>query len=171
MKSYTYPPSKTVKQALVQTVKENCLGKVIRGNGQITGFDLNKKNIQEVDDLILWVKNILPKVSFKFAQLDEDFETISQVGYDINAFQIKECWGVIYNKGDGVISHNHFPHTLSFIYFVNMPDDSSPLIIEGEEMESKEGTVLFFLSNKYHEVKEISSNGRCVITGNILYEK
>jgi|TARA_B110000263_G_scaffold231909_1_gene227547 hypothetical protein len=190
MKSYLYPKSKTVSPFLLQKIKDNCVDKV-PGGARRTEFNLHKKGIQEVDNLISWIQSIIPKVSHEFGKYGEDFNksldpnpstepigiiisTINtpgeEKGYNVNAFNIKESWGLIYDKGAGVIRHNHYPYTLSFVYFVNIPDGSSSIIMEGEEIIPIEGTVLFFLSHRYHEIKPSGSNERCVITGNILYE-
>ena len=65
--------------------------------------------------------------------------------------------------------HNHFPYALSFCYYVNLPSGSSPLVLNNEIINLKEGQVIFFLSSSYHSVPPTSVNGRCVIVGNIMY--
>ena len=87
----------------------------------------------------------------------------------INGFKLAEVWGIVYNAGDGVIRHNHYPYALSFCYYANVPDDSAPFVLEGIQIPPKTGTVIFFLPHLYHWVPPTHSNGRSVITGNISY--
>ena len=91
------------------------------------------------------------------------------LGFDPKAFSIVECWGINYGKGEGVRPHNHYPYALSFCYYVNLPEGSSPLVLDDEVIHPKEGQIIFFLSNTYHSVPSCSVDGRCAIVGNIMY--
>ena len=81
---------------------------------------------------------------------------MEEVGFDVNSFKIKECWGIYYNKGEGVVKHNHFPHALSFVYCVNIPKKSSPIVIEGKKIKQTAGTIIFFLSHQYHWLDQLN---------------
>ena len=166
---FTYPDATKLNPSLFQRVKDNYVSQV-QGGGRRTSVNFHQKGIQEVDILLTWIKNILPKAVYKFSQDGEDICKMEEVGFDINSFKIKECWGIYYNKGEGVVKHNHFPYALSFVYCVNIPKKSSPIVIEGKKIKQTAGAVIFFLSHQYHWVKSTQSDGKCVITGNILYE-
>ena len=43
-------------------------------------------------------------------------------------------WGILYNKGDCVRPHNHFPLTLSLSYYIKAPKGCSPLVIEKKKL-------------------------------------
>ena len=58
---------------------------------------------------------------------------------------------------------------MSFVYYVRMPEGSSPLILDGEEILLPEGRVIFFLGHQFHSVPPSSADGRCIIAGNISY--
>ena len=131
-----------------------------------TGYHLETEQIKEVDMLLTWIRDSLPGISKKFAS-DKPEENY---GFNINAFEIVECWGVLYNKGESVVSHTHFPYTLSFVYYVKTPEGYSPLTLAEKEIKIKEGQCIFFHPHLYHSVNPNQSNGRCVITGNILYK-
>ena len=89
--------------------------------------------------------------------------------FNIDAFKLVHCWSVFYNKGDCVEKHNHFPYSLSFCYYINTPEGSSPLIVDNEVVNVKEGQIVFFPSNTFHSVPTCDIDGRCGIAGNIMY--
>ena len=92
-----------------------------------------------------------------------------ELGFNPHTFKISGCWAVIYNQGDGLVEHNHFPFPLSFCYYLRKPEQSSPLVLGGEEFDLKEGQLIFFEGRENHFVNPSLVNGRYVITGNILY--
>jgi len=167
-----YPKASELNAVLYNRVSENLQFQIPgagRGGpgGERTDWNLHKQNIKEIDDLISWVQHILPDVSKKFASKDDDN---IHFGYDLNAFEIAECWGIRYNKDEyGPVEHNHFPYTLTFVYYVRTPDGSTPVIIENETYAVNEGTCIFFISSLYHSLKRNDCDGRCAIVGNILY--
>ena len=107
----------------------------------------------------------MPDVSKKFATKTEE----TSYGYNVNSFEIAECWGAHYNKGESLMEHCHFPYALSFVYYVRTPKGFAPIIIENETYDIKEGQCVFFLASQYHSVGPNDCDGRCVIVGNILY--
>ena len=150
-------------------------GGLLKRGGWATEFDFHLQNFKEVDELTSWIKSILPDVTKHFGgergippKKDEDNE--DTYGYSIQSFNIIECWGAHYNSEESVIEHNHFPFTLSFVYYVRTPEGNSPIIIEDEPHNIKEGQCIFFLSSQYHSVGQNRCDGRCSIVGNILYK-
>jgi len=133
--------------------------------GRQTNWNFHKQNIKEVDILITWIKKVLPEISTRFAseELNDSY------GFDINAFEIAECWGAHYNRGESLAKHNHFPYTISFVYYVRTPKGFSPIKIQDDDIDVKEGQCVFFLANQYHSVQPNNCDGRCIIAGNILY--
>ena len=84
-------------------------------------------------------------------------------------FRITQCWGNRFNEGQGEMKHNHFPYTMSFSYYVNLPEGSSPIIINDEPIDIEEGQVLLFSANQMHYVPNSDVDNRYAIIGNILY--
>ena len=145
------------------------------GGGSITLKDLHKRELKDVDKLLTWVKQVIPQCACNFAnQVGSKYEELNigvggEGGFRPHAFEIPSCWGIHYDKGQGVVKHNHFPYAISFSYCVKAPEGSSPLVIEGEQMMSVEGQLICFLSHQFHWVPKSEVNGRCMIVGNILY--
>ena len=156
--------------SLYQTVRENVMQDV-SGGGYRTEWKFHERGYDDINTLLAWIKELIPKAAYVFANEGADISEYNpeELGFDPNAFKINECWGVLYNKGEGVIPHNHFPYAMSYCYFVNTPKGSTPLIIGEEEIQPVAGKIVFFLSHQYHEVLPTEADGRCVITGNILY--
>ena len=167
-----FPKALELNQVLYDKVTENLQANVIANISSSTGigarrteFNLHKQKITEIDELISWVQQILPDVSKKFATKTHDEE----MGYNINSFELAECWGSQYNKNESVVEHNHFPYALSFVYYVRTPKGAAPIIIEDEILNVKEGQCIFFLASQWHSVSQNDCDERCVIAGNILY--
>ena len=67
---------------------------------------------------------------------------INLVGtYGGSFFQVAACWGAKYGKGDYTISHEHFPATFAFVYFLKSPRGSSPLVFtySGKRIKAEDG--------------------------------
>lgn len=82
------------------------------------------------------------------------------------------CWGVIYNKGDYILSHSHSTEaTFSFVYYLNAPKGSSPLIFSKSNYKviPEFGKLVIFDSRLFHEVPENKSENRACLVGNFSY--
>ena len=165
-----FPQALKLNSILYDRVCENFYSEENRGQSGLdsrrTDFNLHKKNIKEVDILLAWIKELLPEVSIKYAS--ENAEEIYH--FNQQHFKLVGCWGTHYNRGESLTKHNHFPYTISFVYYVRTPKGFSPLIIEDENIDVKEGQCVFFLAHQYHSVQPNKCDGRCVIAGNFLYE-
>jgi hypothetical protein len=176
-----FPRAAEMNSILYDRVYENILNlKGIRHRVSISGrrteWNLHEQKIEEIDVLISWVQSILPDVSKNFAGKTEEtrYRNYNEggepdYGYNLNSFEIAECWGVTYNKGEMLLEHNHFPYAISFIYYIRTPEGTAPITIENETCEVKEGQCIFWLASNYHSVSVNDCDGRCAIVGNILY--
>ena len=172
-----FPQATKLNSVLYDRVSQMCCkqGSVVNsydydiGAHRTAEFNLHKQNFKEIDELTSWIKYILPDVSKKFAAKTEEEEI--GFNFNVNSFEIAECWGIHYGVRESVIEHNHFPFALSFIYYVRTPKGSAPIMIEGESHNVKEGQCIFFLASQYHSVDPNGCNGRCAIVGNILYKE
>ena len=167
-----FPDASKINSILYELIKEN-VGTAVIGGGKRTDFQFasnNKIGSKELKILSDWIYEILPQIVFLVAQghSDSDYDP-KLLGFDPTEFVIYESWGVHYDKGEGVLFHNHFPYNLSYVYYVRTPEGSSNLILDNEEMFLKEGQIIFFLAHEFHCVEPGDVDGRCCIAGNILY--
>ena len=181
VRSYTYPFADRVNSTLYDIIRRYNNKDPVKGmkgdyGAQRTNPDLHERNIKEIDNLIVWIKNLLPALGHEISgggvALNHQSlypKTGGAGGFDLYDYTIDSCWGIIYNKGMSVVKHNHFPYTFSFCYYVNTPANSSPLIIEGKRMRMKEGQLIIFLSHYNHWVPRSKVDGRCVLVGNIKH--
>ena len=176
---YAYPDAETLNPKLYKALPI-WESKPVVGGGRKSNLDIHKKGIEEVDTILKWIGSLVPLVSHKYSNPSNiefeyrDYLPPSDHGggkynFNIEAFKLVHCWSVLYNKGDGVEKHNHYPYALSFCYYVNVPDGSSPLIIDDETVNVKEGEVIFFLGSTYHSVPTNDIDGRCALVGNVMY--
>jgi len=159
-----YPINKQWQKVLTPLFITRLGGGKGRG-GQRTDFDLHTRGIKEVDELTTWIK-------FKMAQVAAHFAGIKKgerCSFIIEALQITHMWGVLYEKGDAVYPHNHFPFSLSFGYYIHTPPGCSPLKIENKKIKVKAGDCIFFPGSSWHQVDPDPVGGRFMIAGNILY--
>jgi hypothetical protein len=140
-----------------------------------TEFDLHRKAFFKEDGfedlyfLLDWICSVMPKAAYQFTQGGDESTRGDSATFDSSAFQICSCWGIHYNKGQGVVKHNHFPCSISFSYCLTAPENSSPLILEDKIIDPVPGRVIFFPGHQYHSVPPNGSDGRCMIVGNVLY--
>ena len=82
-----------------------------------------------------------------------------------------DLWGQVYNEGDYQISHSHLPSHVSFVYYVNTPKGSSPLVFaqSGKKVKAESGKMVIFPGSIYHHVPKNKCEGRSVIAGNFYY--
>ncbi len=79
------------------------------------------------------------------------------------------CWIARYNKGDSARPHHHKPHTWGFVYFINTPKGSSPLVFttSGKKVKAEAGKVVIFPAQVMHSVPINKCDNRIVCAGNI----
>ena len=84
---------------------------------------------------------------------------------------MNNIWGQWYRKGDFQIAHTHYPNQWSFVYFVNTPRGSSPLVFSRskKKVAAKAGNMVIFPSWVRHQVPPNKCEGRSVIAGNFFY--
>ena len=85
-------------------------------------------------------------------------------------FVINSAWFAKYSIGDNTINHMHIPAVFSFVYFIQSPPGSSPLIFTTSKLEIKpeEGKLVMFPSLLYHHVPHNKCDNRIVLAGNIF---
>lgn len=85
------------------------------------------------------------------------------------ALRLEEVWGTTFKKGDNIVPHNHMPFAWTWIFYVNVPVGSSPLVFSESKhtIEVSKGKLLIFEGRLQHEVPECTVDGRCILSGNI----
>jgi len=78
-------------------------------------------------------------------------------------------WVMEYEKGNHTLKHNHWPATLSGVYYIDVEENSSPIIFENNfTVKPKNGMLLLFPSIVNHEVPP--SNGKRIVASiNLLF--
>ena len=106
-----------------------------------------------------WIVTILKDVVHNSPLIAE---TIS---YDVS------MWFAIYDEGDYAKSHHHIPYSLwSFVYYVNTPKGSSPLVFttSGKKIKAEEGKLVLFPAGIRHHVPKNRCKNRLVLAGNLI---
>ena len=85
------------------------------------------------------------------------------------ALRLEEVWGTTFKKGDNITPHNHMPFAWTWIFYVNAPAKSSPIIFSESKhtIPVAKGKLLIFEGRLMHEVPECTVDGRCILSGNI----
>ncbi len=115
-------------------------------------------DIKEFCTIADWVYNII--LGFNLNQ-DKIFE-----------LKLKELWGQYYKKGDYQINHDHNPLSWSFVYYVNAPKGSAPLVFtsSNKKIFPKPGMLVLFPSWVYHHVpKHKCEEIRSIVSGDFFY--
>ena len=187
---YRHSEAKELKDGLMSLIHDNISEGLYNDTGEDgkrTSQYLHKEHSDhpELSALLSWlISNPMIHANHKFAgnttQYDSDLYNSyhnqrgqSHMGGNVNYvrknFRVTQCWGNIFNKGQGLINHNHYPYTLAFSYYVNLPEGSPPIIINDEPIDIEEGQVILFPANQMHYVSNSDIDNRYAIVGNILY--
>ena len=92
--------------------------------------------------------------------------------YKPNPLKLVELWGQYYKKGDYQITHAHNPLSWSFVYYVNAPKGSAPLVFtsSNKKIFPKPGMLVLFPSWLEHYVpKHKCEEIRSVVLGDFFY--
>tara|TARA_B100001250_G_scaffold345229_1_gene314537 strand:- start:67 stop:645 length:579 start_codon:yes stop_codon:yes gene_type:complete len=165
---YIYPAASEVKEILMDVIKDTPLSenRPLNMKGvECTQWNILNKN-EYVQKLVEWIGE----------KIKEDFiPTPPEVKSSID-LRLAEIWSVTYGitadkKEDQSISiHNHTPSLFSFIYYVNVPEYSSPLLFPTSNVAVQvlEGNCIIFESRLDHAVPPNESEGRVCISGNFV---
>ncbi len=145
---------------------------------EVSGYTLqtkeyNEPNTPEIKKLFDWIESVIVEVVDKLSNGSNSLYSNPNRWQNKN-FKIDAYWGLRYNLNSYVTPHSHFPHAVSFGYYINVPEGSSPftLIINEDENKNyfpKEGQLFVFDSSIKHTVNPTPVAGRTVIAGDIAY--
>ena len=133
----------------------------------------NEPNTPEIKRLFNWIEDEIPNVAMKLARCSNSLFNAEQRKNTSN-FKIDVYWGLHYNTNSFVIPHSHFPHAMSFGYYINVPVGSSPFTSmhnnkEDMDFYPKEGQLFVFDSSIQHVVNPSPVVGRMTLAGDIAY--
>ena len=78
-------------------------------------------------------------------------------------------WVMEYEKGNHAVKHNHWPASLSGVYYIDVEENSSPIIFDNNfVIKPKNGMLLLFPSIVNHEVPP-SKGKRIVASFNLQF--
>ena len=155
----SYPFANSIKDKILDQINNFSF---IRDMYNIDGGSSNVKapqtsaiqdatNISSVKLLLKWILDLLPN-------------------HSNDNFRVENFWVVHYSREDFTVSHCHYPAQWSWVYFVNSPKGSSPLVFttSGKRIKAEEGKVVIFSGDILHHVPKNKCNDRIVLAGNIF---
>ena len=169
----------TIDCPFASEIKENIISWLTNEKfNSVTGEAYKTKeyteiHIQEIKRLFDWIEGEIPDVAIKLAQNSNSFFNAEFRRHTAN-FKIDAYWGLYYNLNSFVYPHSHFPHALSFGYYINVPIGSSPFTLmqnnkEDMDFYPKEGQLFVFDSSIQHVVNPSPVKGRMTLAGDIAY--
>ena len=93
-------------------------------------------------------------------------QLINNNNVDINF----HTWVARLDEGQETLEHDHYPLcTMVFVYFVNTPEGSSPLVFptSGKKVKAEAGTLVIHPSTLRHKVPTNRTHGRVTIASNM----
>jgi hypothetical protein len=92
---------------------------------------------------------------------------------DLNAlgmdYFVKDCWGMIYEKSDHTLLHNHFPAELSCALYLEADPGCAPIVFDnGFQIQPENGLLVLFPGILNHQVP--ATPGRRVVISMNLFK-
>ena len=158
--SYKYPQAKELNPLLHQVIINRTRNSDHPNNMGALMSEPYDFTVKEFNIIVEYTKSVL-------AELKD-----APYPYKSNPLKLVEVWGQYYKEGAYQISHYHSHSDWAFVYYVNTPEGSSPLVFDKSEKKvySKAGEVIIFPGWLIHHVPENKGEGRSVISGNLSYE-
>ena len=147
MKYFDYPDAAELNPIIyemasndVKLSESNIKSIRVDGGGILTNLNIHQRDIEEVNKFFKWVEEQL------------------NIKTDMS-------WIATYNKNQSGAEHCHMEYNMTFCYYANVPEGSSPLIVEGDEIEPITGRVVAFSGELGHQVPLSKVDGRCSLVG------
>ena len=84
--------------------------------------------------------------------------------------KLVDLWGQLYNRGHYQEYHDHREIDWAFVYYVNTPKGSSPLVfLNHGRFYPKSGDIILFPGHEQHYVPPNQCDGRSIIAGNLVH--
>lgn len=151
---------------------------------------LNKHLITVIDELKktkkCFTSNVKAWHTFPYLQKEtKEFDGLIDICldfiYEINEKEFHlpkedlqyECinlWAMKYNTGEYALKHNHYPANWSFVYYVDVVPDQSPIIFEDVNVVyPKNGDLIMFNGMIDHDVPP-TTNERIAVSMNFMHK-
>ncbi len=163
------PYAEQINPGLIEWIKKDITTMTFDGEALRTDFlsTRNELPCNELQSLFDWIDTKTVECADSIAQYTRT-AYIDSPSED-KKFSIADYWGMCYNKGSHAVLHNHWPYAMSFAYYINCPEGSSPLVLEGNEIQVTEGRLVVFASHMDHKVDPCPVDNRFMIAGDISY--
>jgi hypothetical protein len=142
-----------------------------KNNTHTTNIQGSQYNFHSKD---LWTPSMNLIVDWVYMLVREKVRaTINAGAMENDGNPTTNLWFARYNKGDYTFDHDHAWFALvAFVYFVNSPPGSSPLVFStsGKKIKAEEGKVVIFPGTLRHGVPPNKCDNRIVLAGNIGYD-
>tara|TARA_B100001173_G_C15730514_1_gene438365 strand:+ start:79 stop:615 length:537 start_codon:yes stop_codon:yes gene_type:complete len=161
-----HPHSESLNKKLMEDIKDSYFyspedninhTNVIATQHNVKSED-KTKSMQLIEN---WVSSLLDR-----AYLSSFLSAPKEYGARLNM----NIWFAKYNKGDYTLDHHHINYAqYAFVYFVNCPKGSSPLVFttSGKRIKAEEGKIVIFPPQLYHHVPKNKCDGRITLSGNV----
>ena len=164
---YDCPFSEQLGDPLIKWISDKADIRVQGGALKTKFYTGSERELPEHHILFDWIESIL-------VEAVKDFSKWTNSAYNTSPesskkFRVADYWGMYYDQGGGTVLHNHFPYSISFGYYLQAPEGSSPLIVEDHSIQVTEGRLIIFGGHQSHEVPDSEVSGRCMIAGNVVY--
>lgn len=163
------PFAEEINPGLMEWIKRDATAIIDDGEARRTGMRPYQMEIpcEELKTLLDWIDSEKLECAEDIAQATNSAYYSSPP--QCKNFYIADYWGMWYNKNAHARYHNHYPYAMSFAYYVNCPEGSSPLVLEGNELQVTEGRLIVFAGHMNHQVDPCPVDNRFMIAGNIAY--
>lgn len=164
---YDCPFSEQLGDPLIKWISDKADIRVQGGALKTRFYTGSERELPEHHILFDWIESIM-------VEAVKDFSKWTNSAYHSSPesskkFRVADYWGMYYDQGGGTVLHNHFPYPISFGYYLQAPEGSSPLIVEDHSIQVIEGRLIIFGGHQSHEVPDSEVSGRCMIAGNVVY--
>ena len=159
---YSYPFADKVNPSLHRFIVENASVEdpLVPGTMQTVFQSKKLASTKEFQLLIEYIKSLVLNIKYYIPPKNLQCK-----------LELINWWGMIYNKGHFQIKHTHPPAHWAFVYYINTPKGSSPLVFNkiNKKIIPKSGEVVIFPAWTPHQVPPNRCEGRSSFVGNFMW--
>ena len=125
----------------------------------------------QMSSYFIWEKT--PKYNKLLQRIEQTANTIYKDKYKLDqrlGYKLVEAWTAIYREGDHAAVHKHDGVNISFVYYIDVGENTTPLEFQYSDfvLEPKNDLLVMFGSNVYHAVPKHKGRDRVVMAGNLI---
>lgn len=147
--------------------KSKCIQEAYKIGNSINNNPSMKTNLNSIrSSYLIWEEtniydNLLDKIMY---EIEDKIFPRKDPNYRYNLYN---AWVAIYKNGHYATPHNHIPSTLSFVYYLKTPQNSTPLVFEEFNISPHEDLLTVFPSYLTHSVPIHKGEDRICLAGNL----